>query len=36
MIGQPAANRAEIGARKLPFHFASILLTGVLFFREVA
>src|ERR1019366_3344926 len=27
VVGQPAANRAEIGARQLPFHFASITMT---------
>jgi hypothetical protein len=25
VVGQPAANGTEIGARKLPFYFASIL-----------
>jgi hypothetical protein len=29
VVGQPAANEAEISARELPFHFASILLTGL-------
>src|ERR1039458_1975428 len=32
VVGQPAANGAEIGARQLPFDFASIPLTGLFVF----
>src|SRR5882762_4095832 len=36
VVGQPAANGAEIGGRELPFHFSSILSTGPLLFCRVA